>query len=405
MRRILPIFTIVFIGFLGFALPFPIFPPMLLIPELGFLPEDVSGHSRVILLGIMFSFYPLGQLFGGPFFGQLSDRYGRKKILIISLVFTFFAYLGTALSVTYKNIPFLMLSRFVCGICEGNIVIATSAMADISTPKTKGKNFGYLTFASSFGFIIGPLLGGELANPKWGLNYSTPFWGVSIFVLLTLLVVIFWFKETGIVEEKARLNLFETFSRLYKGLTIPNLRAIYIINFFIYFGIFCYFNFTPLFLVDAFSFGTSKLALFTAYEAIPICIAALFLVGPVSKILTPRMASAFSGLFFGIVLFIMVLPHNPYALWITLFFLGIFIGISFTNMAVMVSNRTDERNQGMALGINQSVQVLSEALSALFGGFLGVVMASFPLLVGGAVTIIASLILTLKRFKEKILMD
>lgn len=399
MRRILPITTIVFIGFLGFALPFPIFPPMLLASELGFLPEDVSSHSRAILLGVMFSLYPLGQLFGGPFFGQLSDRYGRKKILIISLVFIFFAYLMTALSVTYKNIASLMISRFFCGIFEGNIVIATSAMADISTHETKGKNFGYLTFASNLGFIIGPLIGGELANPKWGFNYSTPFWAVSVFVLLTFLVVLFWFKETEMVKENTKLNFFEIFFRLYRGLTIPKLRVIYILNFLIYFGIFCYFNFTPFFLVNRFSFGPSELAIFTSYEAIPICIASLFLVGPISKIFHPRIASAFSGILFGIILFIMVLPDNPYALWITLFFPGLFVGIGFTNMAVMVSNRADKRDQGMALGINQSVQVLSEALSALFGGFLGTVFVSFPLIIGGTVSILASLVLILRRFK------
>lgn len=400
--KIFPIFIIVFLGFLGFSLPFPLFSPMILHEKYGFISPGYSVEIKSIFLGILLAMYPLGQLFGCPFFGQLSDQFGRRKILLITLFLTFFSYIASAVAVTFSHFFFLVLSRFFCGVFEGNIVIANSAVADISDERTKTKNFGYVSVATSLGFVVGPIMGGKLADGQsvsW-FNLALPFWGVSLFVLITIGVVYLFFQETFLEKKKEKVKWFLGFSQLYRGLFIPQLRTIYLINFFLYFGMFCYFNYLPLFLLDQFSFGPSELSWVTSYVSLPIAISSLFIVGALSKKFQTRISTAFAGLFFGISMIIMILPKSPYSLFWTIFLIGIFLGICLTNMVVMVSDRIDADSQGMALGINQSVQVLSEVMAAILGGMLAIICSSCPLVVGAIISSLAALFLLSPKIKN-----
>jgi len=392
--RLLPIVIVVFLGFLGFSLPFPLFSPMILDEGFGFLPASFLHHHRKILLGFLLGVYPLGQLFGCPFFGQLSDQYGRRKVLLISLILTFSSYVLSALAVKYTHFILLVISRFFCGIFEGNVVIANSAVADISDENTKGRNYGFVAFATSMGFIIGPL-GAKFADSSvvsW-FNLALPFWLVCVLVVITYLTVYLFFEETFVCKKKEKLRLFQGFSSIYKGLLMPKLRLIYLVNFFIYFGMFSYFNYFPVLLIDQYHFSISELPVIIAFVSVPVGLSALTVVGPLSKRLSARKATAIGGLLYSFILFCMTFNQPLLLLYLNIFFVGIFIGICLTNMVVLVSNRTDIETQGMALGINQSVQVLAEASTAVFGGMLVACFACLPMIVGSGVSFLAALIL------------
>lgn len=399
--RLIPIVVVVFLGFLGFSLPFPLFSPMILDQNFGFLPSSYSQETRAVFLGFLLSVYPLGQMFGCPFFGQLSDHYGRRNILLISLVFTLISYIASALAVTFSHFVFLVISRFFCGIFEGNVVIANSAVADISDEKTKGRNYGYIACATSLGFIIGPL-GAKLADNNlvsW-FSVSVPFWGVCLFSLFTFLIVYFFFQETFFLRKEKKIRLFSGFYEIYKGFFMPKLRLIYLLNFLIYFGMFSYFNYFPVILFHQFSFGLTELPFIIAFVSVPIGISGLTIVGPLSKKISARWATSIGGLLYSSLLFLFCISIGKFLLFTNIFLVGIFIGICLTNMLLLVSNRASIAEQGMALGINQSVQVLAEAITALCGGFLAAIFFAFPIVVGAAVSLCASLILFLPTFKR-----
>lgn len=402
--RLLPIVVVVFLGFLGFSLPFPLFSPMILGENMGFLPESFPYHMRAVLLGVLLAVYPLGQMFGCPFFGQLSDHYGRRKILLISLVFTFISYLASALAVTYSHFILLALSRFFCGVFEGNVVIANSAVADISDEKTKGRNFGFLAAATSLGFVLGPL-GGKLADDSilpW-FNLALPFWVVCFFVIFTFFMVYFFFKETLLQKKEEKLNLTQGFLSTYRGLFMPKLRVVFLLNFLIYFGMFSYFNYFSVFLFDVYHFGHKQLPEIIAFVSIPIGISALLFVGPLSRRVSARLATAIGGFCFSFVLLLFPFIINTTFLYVGILIVGVFLGICLTNMVVLVSNRVDVTSQGMALGINQSVQVLAEGITALTGGFLAGFFSSLPLLVGGGISFLGAMILVSPLLKRKLL--
>ena len=161
---ILAVFITVFIDMLGIGIIIPITPNLFLNPAQSILPPEFSEHSRNILYGFFAATYPFFQFFGAPILGTLADRFGRRKILQISLVGTFIGYVLFAFAIQSKLIWLLFLSRARPGCTGGNISIALAALADVSKPEEKAKNFGLVGMAFGLGFILGPTLGGILSS-------------------------------------------------------------------------------------------------------------------------------------------------------------------------------------------------------------------------------------------------
>ncbi|QVL56796.1 MAG: MFS transporter [Simkaniaceae bacterium] len=398
VKRIFPVLTVLFLGYLGFSLAIPLFPPLFLDPVYEFLPIETTVKMRRILLGILFSMYPLGQFVGAPLLGKLSDKYGRKPILLISLIIVIPAYLGSAFSVLYTLPILLFVSRFLSGLLEGNIVIAQAAIADISEDtKAKTKNFGWLVSLSSTAFFFGPLIGGKLADSSvvsW-FHFDTPFWGAAILTLIGFFIVLYLFRETHPPDKEMNVSIKSITRSFTDGLRYNRLRVIYSANFFVFLSIFFFLNFFTAYLVTRFNFSVALLGEVNAYLSIPFMIAPIFF-GVFAKWWTSRQAMRLGSLCLCISYLIFVIPQSPWALLITLIPLGFFQSMGFAFPALMVSDAVGKRIQGQALGTNQSIQVFAEAATALTGGFIMAAERTLPIYAAASCSIIAALILFIK---------
>ena len=179
-RNPLPVvlFTI-FVDMLGYGILIPIVPQLLGDQNSIFsvLPTGMSIDDGYILLGFLVGIYPFMQFLATPILGQLSDKFGRRKILAIALSGTCLSYFAFAIGVITRNIPLLFLSRGFDGFTGGNISVAQAAIADISTPENRARNFGFIGAAFGLGLIIGPYIGGRLSDPNYISWFSpaTPF--------------------------------------------------------------------------------------------------------------------------------------------------------------------------------------------------------------------------------------
>ena len=158
------IFFTVFLDLLGLGIIIPILPALLLDPINGILKVTYSFSTRTLIYGFLIAAYPIAQFFGAPILGALADQKGRKKLLLLSLVGTVGGYAIFILGILTSNLYLLFLGRIVDGFTGGNISIAQSAIADVSTPETKSRNFGLIGMAFGLGFIIGPYIGGKLSD-------------------------------------------------------------------------------------------------------------------------------------------------------------------------------------------------------------------------------------------------
>jgi len=184
------IFITLLIDVMGWGLIIPVMPQ--LISQLKNIPVNEASPYGAWLL----SAYAITQFVFAPVIGNLSDKYGRRPVLLCSLIGFGIDYLFLALAPTYG---WLFIGRIIAGITGASFTTATAYIADISTPETRAKNFGMIGAAFGLGFIIGPALGGLLA----GLGVRAPFYAAAILCLLNTLYGYFVLPES-LSEEHRR---------------------------------------------------------------------------------------------------------------------------------------------------------------------------------------------------------
>src|SRR5258707_1278975 len=131
LSSLLPLYVVIFFGFVGYSLMITVFTPMLLESHGAMLPPDTTTARRAIVLGVILCLYPAGQFVGSPILGALSDRYGRKPVLLVSLTATTVCYALIATSLRLLSLSLLAVSLFLAGLGEANIATAQTAIADV----------------------------------------------------------------------------------------------------------------------------------------------------------------------------------------------------------------------------------------------------------------------------------
>src|SRR5476651_2520606 len=177
--RLLPILGITFIDILGFSILLPLMPYF----------AQRFGAAPVVI-GLLFSTFALCQLIAGPIWGNVSDRIGRKAVLIISQIG---ATIGWTMLAFAPNLGMVFVARIIEGLSGGNISVTQAYVADLVEPEKRARAFAYIGAAFSAGLIFGPLAGGYLVG-KYG--FSMPFLLAAGLQVVTLIVTIFVLPES-----------------------------------------------------------------------------------------------------------------------------------------------------------------------------------------------------------------
>jgi MFS family permease len=392
LSRVLPLYLVVFIGFVGYSLMITVFTPMILADDGGLLPRSSSISERTLVLGALLALYPLAQFIGAPILGALSDRFGRRPVLLVSLATSAACYVAIALALEARSLPLLMAACLLAGLSEANIAIAQSAIADVAPPAQRSRLFGYVYLSSSLAYVVGPLVGGKLADPglvSW-FDFSTPYWAVALLLTATLALTAARFRETHTPSTGAPIGLARAFANVGAAFAPGRLRPLFLANFVLYLAIFGFFRVYPIYLVDHFGLGISRESEFIAWVAVPIVIANLGLVAFLSRRLDPRRLTVRCGLALAVCLAAVVVPHPEGALWLTLGACALALAICLPSMAAMISQAVGPEEQGSALGSNQSLQVGAEGLSGLAGGGLAAISTALPLPAMGVLALTGS---------------
>ncbi len=377
-----PLYLVVFVGFLGYSLMITVFTPMILHNDNGMLAASSSTAERTIVLGVLLSLYPLGQFFGAPVLGALSDRLGRRPVLLASLGAGCVGYALIAIAVGQKSLWLLFVASFFGGLTEANISIAQSSIADTASPAERNRLFGYVYLSASMAYVIGPLVGGQLANTNlvsW-FHYQTPFIAAGILVFVTLVGMFLWFPESR-RSGVAGPGYLKSFTNLVGVFTDRRIRSLYFVNFLLYLAIFGFFRAYPMYLVDAFHLQVSKESAFVAFVAVPIVVANLWLVGALSRHFSAVTMTMVSGALTGLFMIVVPLPGILNLLWVTLGLTAFGLSVCMPSCATMISLAVGDEEQGRVMGNNQSLQTGAEALSGLAGGLFAAVLIQLPLLV------------------------
>lgn len=388
----------VFIDLLGIGILIPVIPQLLANPASPFylLPSGFTIKQGYILLGFLTAIFPFMQFFATPILGELSDRYGRKPILAISLLGTCLSYIVFALGILNKNLPLLFIARAFDGITGGNIAVAQAAIADVSSPENRAKNFGLMGAAFGLGFVLGPYIGGRLSDPgfiSW-FNAATPFWFAAGLSFLNVLSVIFLLPET--LKEKSKelaLHWAKSIKNIMKAFSIEGMGTIFSTVFLFQGGFTFFTTFFSVFLITRFGWTQGNIGDYFAYVGVWIAFAQAVVTRQASKRWSEKTILNFS--LFGTGLFILAqfLPHVSWQLLLIVPFFAICNGLSMANITSLVSRSAGKEIQGEILGINSSVQALAQTIPPVLSGFIAAsIGATVPILVSGLTVILAGFV-------------
>jgi DHA1 family tetracycline resistance protein-like MFS transporter len=391
---ILPIFFTVFLDLLGLGIVIPILPAVLLDPRSAVLPFSYDFSTRTLIYGFLIASYPLAQFFGAPILGTLADQHGRKKLLTVSLIGTLFGYVLFALGIIYNNIFLLFIGRILDGFTGGNISIAQSAIADISTEETKSRNFGLIGAAFGLGFIIGPYIGGKLADPSivsW-FTYATPFWLSVILTLINISLVLLFFPETLVNVRKVKVSALTGIKNIQKAFTYKDLRTMFLVGFLLTVGFNFFTQFFQVFLIGKFNFNQSKIGDLFAYMGLWIAVTQGAILRPLSKKYKPMSILSVSIILLALTFPLLLLPTKAFWIYLIIPFIAIFQGLTQPNSTAIISNLADKDKQGEILGINQSIMSLAQAIPPIIAGFVTSISINLPTIFAAGSTFVAWLI-------------
>ena len=346
------LFVTVFIDLIGFGIVLPLLPFYAL-----------HFGANALLVGLLSTSFSLMQLLFAPVWGRLSDRVGRRPVILAGLLGSSISYLTFGLA---PSLPILFLSRILAGIAGANISTAQAYIADSTQPEDRAKGMGLIGAAYGLGFTVGPAIGGILSQ----YGYAIPAFFASALALANFCAAWWLLPESRNPSEGThRTERGLNWQRLRTGLQHPEL-GVFLILFFI--STFAFANLEATFaLMTARKFGFDARAngyLF-AYIGVLITVVQGGLTGRLAKRFGERRLIS-AGLF----CMIFGLGLLPYSLGLKSLLLVLVVligGHGSTNPSIssLISQSASTEDQGSILGVAQSLASLARILGPIWGGF------------------------------------
>jgi MFS family permease len=365
------LFITIFLDMLGFGIVIPILP--IFTKELG---------AQDYQIGLIAMIYPIMNFFFAPLWGTLSDRHGRRPIILVSVFITGLAYLVFA---QVNALHILFLSRLLSGIGSANISVAQAYITDLTTPQERTKTLGFLGAAFGIGFIIGPTLGGflkSISSPgqvDW-VGYVTASMSFVNFVLA------YFFLPESMKQKRADAPFnFKVVTGIITELKKPTIRELLLINF-IFIAAFMLMQMaSSLMWKEVDGLNDKQIGYVFAFVGLATAIVQGALVGRMVKWFGERKMLTY-GIFFMIGGMVM-LPLVGESYFIPLELVGLALialanGCLTPSITSLISKYSDPRDVGQVLGVNQSFGSVARAAGMGVSGFLYGVNFHVPFFVG-----------------------
>jgi multidrug resistance protein len=364
------IFLTVFIDLLGFGILIPILP--------AFAVKQLGVDETAI--GIAIAVYSFVQFIFNPILGKLSDKHGRKPVIVICLLINAMGYIIFAFTTSYL---ILIAARVVAGIGGSSISVAQAYIADVTTKETRSKGMGLIGSAFGLGFVFGPLIGGFLS--KFG--YMETGLGAAAFSLIAFIVTLIFLPESNVnrtefVETKRKILNIDAIASAFKN---PNLAILISLFFILTFSFANIYGTFALLGIEVYGFTDLQNGYMFGIVGLSSAMVQGGLIGPITKFLGKKKI-----LIIGSSLIMITLGLIPYAgnfLWLAV--VGIFLsfgtGMLQPTLLSLISEVASDAEQGITLGVNQSLSALARMLGPLWGGFAFEFLGyPFPFLTGAA---------------------
>ena len=356
------ILLIVFVDILGFTIMIPLLP---------FYAESLGASA--FMVGMLSSIYGFCSLISGPVLGDLSDRYGRRKVLLISQIGTCIGFVVLALS----NILWVVfLSRIIDGVTAGNLTVAQAYISDVTKPQDRTRAMGMIGASFGLGFILGPAISGVLFH----YGHAAPIWASAALSFLSIIGTTLFLKDVkinqGVYVKKKMIHGFIAYlEKNIKLINTPVLKECFSVFFIFSICFSLYMSGLALYCERALvwnghPFSAKEVGLLLSYVGVIALIIQIFFMGSLVKKLgeTKIMLLGFTST----ALAMSIMGLAPL---LSIFLVGITIntfGNAILRPAIsgMLSQSASPSHQGLVFGLNQTLMSIAQIICPILSGFL-----------------------------------
>jgi DHA1 family tetracycline resistance protein-like MFS transporter len=380
--RLLNIFLVVFIDILGFGLILPLLP---------YFADQYGGSDFVV--GLLVAVYAAAQFVGAPFLGRLSDRYGRRPVLVISIAGTALSFLLLGLADpigrTLARLPLaelnavqllalenatilgvMFISRLVGGLTGGNITVAQAYISDVTTAQDRAKGLGLLGAAFGLGFILGPAIGGALSAG----GYSVPAFAAAGLATLNLIGIILLLPESLTEAQKRQAtdqrHALISLAAMVGELSKPRIGPLMTIRLFYALAAALFQTMFTLWAKDRLGLNAQSTAYLLAYIGLLSVIVQAGLIGQLTKRFSEATLIVASALIQAVALIFWALTPSVPMLLVVLIPIAFSTGVLNTVINSAITRAVPPQEIGGALGIAGSLESVSRVVSPMIGGWL-----------------------------------
>ncbi len=377
-RPLVIIFLTVLVNLVGFGI---------IIPLLPFYAQTFGASPLVI--GLLFASFSVAQLVASPLLGHWSDTWGRRPVLMFSLLGTVVSFVMLALA---HSLAMLFAARVVDGLSGGNITTARAYIGDIATDENRARYFGMLGAAFGLGFVIGPGLSGVFSH----ISYTAPIWAAAAITLIAMLLAWLWLPET---VHRVHADAGSPWRALRELGTRANLRMLFAIDF-LYWASFAVYQSTfALFGARRFGFDAAHIGYILAVFGVLGVVVQGALVGPIVKrigeqralvigLVIAALSWAGSAMAYSVPLFLAMLVPSAFGL-----------GFCTPSLVSLVSGAAGKHEQGRVQGAAGALESLGRTIGPVWGNGLLQAFGEGSAYGSAALVLVATAVLTTKYSK------
>ena len=373
--RLVPLLAAILIDSISYTIVVPVLAAAL-VSDAPLLMAGQSQSIRYIVYGVALGAFELMMLYMAPVLGEISDRIGRRPVLVVCLagVAASFVLIGGA--ILFDIVALLLLGRILGGAMAGSQAVAQAAAVDQSDEATKPLALSLCLFASSVGFILGPLIGGAMAYAERPtvVDFTIPIGITALLALLAVALIMIWYREPARPSvQRLRLgdvDLLMGVRGFRAALADPVIRRVVAIFACMQVAWGAYFLFLPSLLFERFDLDTGTVSLMMGLLGVGFCAAYGLCLPWLQKRVAARTIAAWSLWGTAALMVVSFWSHDLAVQWAIAFPIATVVSIAYGAIITQFSDAVESDRQGWILGISISVTALAWGGSSIVAGVL-----------------------------------
>jgi MFS family permease len=399
-----PLLLLILVDAIGFAMLTPLLASALADGSDAAISMGLSATQRHLVYGIATGLYPIMTFFGAPILGQLSDRLGRKAILLVCAIGIAASYVVISAAFAWGSIALLMAGRMIGGLTAASQAVSLAAVVDVCRPSAKDFWLSMGLLCSSLGFVLGPALSGFLSDTAilpW-FNLLTPLYATAAVAAVNVLMLAVLFHDRRqIAPSSSPVSLISGFKSFGSAFSRPGaLRDVSWVFLLQELAWGAYFYFIPVFLLDRYGVSGKDASYFMSVMGVGFCVSFAVAMPLLAKFFSTRAITSGSLIATSILIAVSAFAPSMLVQWILILPISVAVAVSYGALIILFTDTATEDTKGEVMGITAAINSLSFGSVSFLGGWLEGLSAGAPIYVALALMTMSWLVFSFQKRPE-----